>query len=96
MATIQKRKNKNGTTSYRVMIRQSDGFRPVTRHFPQGRKPKIGDKRKKRDAAKAIAMGHQTLQMLQRYTYMNAKITHRLSTAVHTRIFNSDRDNEKK
>lgn len=35
----------------------------------------------------ATAMGHQTLQMLQRYTHMNAKITHRLSSAVNERIF---------
>lgn len=34
----------------------------------------------------ATAMGHQTLQMLQRYTHMNATITRRLSTAVHKRI----------
>ena len=34
MATIQKRKNKNGTTSYRVMIRQSDGFPPAYKTFP--------------------------------------------------------------
>lgn len=34
----------------------------------------------------ATAMGHQTLQMLQRYTHMNATITHRLSTAVHQRL----------
>lgn len=34
----------------------------------------------------ATAMGHRTLQMLQRYTHMNAKITHRLSTAVYNRI----------
>lgn len=34
MATIQKRKNKNGTHSYRVMIRQSDGFPPGYKTFP--------------------------------------------------------------
>ena len=34
MATIQKRKNKNGTFSYRVMIRQSDGFPPASKTFP--------------------------------------------------------------
>lgn len=34
----------------------------------------------------ATAMGHQSLQMLQRYTHMNATITHRLSSAVHERI----------
>jgi integrase len=34
----------------------------------------------------ATATGHQTLQMLQRYTHMNAKITHKLSTAVQKRI----------
>lgn len=34
----------------------------------------------------ATAMGHQTLQMLQRYTHMNAAITTRLSTAVHDRL----------
>lgn len=38
----------------------------------------------------ATAMGHQTLQMLQRYTHMNAKITHRLSKAVHQRIVEGD------
>jgi len=34
----------------------------------------------------ATAMGHETLQMLQRYTHMNASITQRLSTAVHNRL----------
>lgn len=34
MATIQKRKQKNGTYSYRVMIRQSDGFPPAYKTFP--------------------------------------------------------------
>ena len=38
----------------------------------------------------ATAMGHQTLQMLQRYTHMNAKITQRLSVAVHQRIMEGD------
>jgi len=38
----------------------------------------------------ATAMGHQTLQMLQRYTHMNDSITHRLSTAVHTKIINTE------
>ena len=38
----------------------------------------------------ATAMGHQTLQMLQRYTHMNAKITHRLSSEVHQRIMEVD------
>ena len=33
MATIQKRKNKNGSFSYRVMIRQSDGFPPASKTF---------------------------------------------------------------
>lgn len=36
------------------------------------------------------AMGHQTLQMLQRYTHMNIPTTHRLSTAVHERIMEND------
>ena len=43
----------------------------------------------------AAAMGHQTLQMLQRYTHMNAKITHRLSTAVHERILETDHGQNK-
>ena len=34
MATIQKRKKKTGTFSYRVMIRQSDGFPPTYKTFP--------------------------------------------------------------
>jgi len=34
MATIQKRIKKNGTCSYRVMIRQSDGFPPTYKTFP--------------------------------------------------------------
>lgn len=34
MATIQKRKKKNGTYSYRVMIRQSDGLLPTYKTFP--------------------------------------------------------------
>lgn len=42
----------------------------------------------------AAAMGHQTLQMLQRYTHMNATITHRLSIEVHNRLLGK-RDEEK-
>jgi integrase len=38
----------------------------------------------------ATAMGHQTLQMLQRYTHMNATTTHRLSTAVHDKILENN------
>lgn len=34
MATIQKRKNKNGTHSFRVMVRQSDGYPPASKTFP--------------------------------------------------------------
>lgn len=34
MATIQKRKRKNGSYSYRVIIRNSDGYPPVTKTFP--------------------------------------------------------------
>ncbi len=34
MATIQKRKNKNGTFSYRVMIRPNDGLPPTSKTFP--------------------------------------------------------------
>ena len=34
MATIQKRKNKNGSTSYRVMIRPNDGLPPTYKTFP--------------------------------------------------------------
>ena len=34
MATIQKRKNKNGTTGYRVMIRTEDGLPPTYKTFP--------------------------------------------------------------
>jgi hypothetical protein len=34
MATIQKRKNKNGTTGYRVMIRTQDGFAADSKTFP--------------------------------------------------------------
>ena len=34
MATIQKRKKQNGTYSYRVMIRQSDGYPPTYKTFP--------------------------------------------------------------
>lgn len=33
MATIQKRINKDGTPSYRVMIRQIDGFPPASKTF---------------------------------------------------------------
>lgn len=38
----------------------------------------------------ATAMGHQTLQMLQRYTHMNAKVTHRLSSGVHQRLLGGE------
>ena len=34
MATIQKRKNKNGTHSYKVMIRIDDGLPPIYKTFP--------------------------------------------------------------
>ena len=34
MATIQKRKNKNGSTSYRVMIRPQDGLPTTYKTFP--------------------------------------------------------------
>ena len=34
MATIQKRKNKNGSLSYKVMIRPSDGLPPTYKTFP--------------------------------------------------------------
>ncbi|NBO24097.1 MAG: hypothetical protein EBU93_02530 [Chlamydiae bacterium] len=34
MATIQKRKNKNGTLSYKVMIRAQDGFPPAYNTLP--------------------------------------------------------------
>jgi len=34
MATIQKRKNKNGSTSYRVMIRPQDGLPATYKTFP--------------------------------------------------------------
>lgn len=43
----------------------------------------------------ATAMGHQTLQMLQRYTHMNATITRRLSKAVHERILEKDNGKDK-
>lgn len=42
----------------------------------------------------AAAMGHQTLQMLQRYTHMNATITHRLSTAVNKKLLEIDNGEE--
>jgi hypothetical protein len=34
MATIQKRKNKNGTYSYKVMIRHKDGLPPIYKTLP--------------------------------------------------------------
>lgn len=43
----------------------------------------------------ATAMGHQTLQMLQRYTHMNATITHRLSSAVHQKLLEHDDGKDK-
>ena len=42
MATIQKRKRKNGTYSYRVMIRQSDGYPPKSRTFPTKQEIALG------------------------------------------------------
>lgn len=42
----------------------------------------------------ATAMGHQTLQMLQRYTHMNGAITRKLSKAVHERILENDNGKE--
>lgn len=43
----------------------------------------------------ATAMGHQTLQMLQRYTHMNATTTHRLSSAVHNKILENNDGKDK-
>jgi integrase len=43
----------------------------------------------------ATAMGHQTLQMLQRYTHMNGAITHRLSIAVHQRLLEDKNGKDK-
>ncbi|MEN9343255.1 MAG: hypothetical protein RLZZ453_42 [Chlamydiota bacterium] len=40
MATIQKRKNKNGTTSYRVMIRPDDGLPIQYKTFPTNQEAK--------------------------------------------------------
>lgn len=34
MATIQKRKKKNGSVSYRVLIRHNDGLPPTSKTFP--------------------------------------------------------------
>ena len=42
MATIQKRKNKNRTISYRVMIRPSDGLPAMYKTFPTFEEAKDG------------------------------------------------------
>ena len=45
MATIQKRKKKDGTHSYRVMIRQSDGYPPACKTLPTLQEAKDWGKR---------------------------------------------------
>jgi hypothetical protein len=73
MATIQKRKNKNNTFSYRVMIRQSDGFPPSSKTFPS------------RQEAKEWAQQEEARRRQGRY-FPEAKAKHTLAELINRYI----------
>lgn len=74
MATIQKRPQKNGIIRYRFMIRQSDGFPPVSKTFPTKQEAKDWSKqeeaRRRQGYGPSDQMkGKQTLaDLIDRYT----------------------------
>ncbi len=62
MATIQKRKKKNGTFSYRVMIRQSDGFPPASKTFPTRQEAKDWAQQEEAKRCRGAYLPDQALQ----------------------------------
>ncbi len=74
MATIQKRPQKNGALRHRVMIRQSDGFPPVSKTFPTKQEAK--DWSKQEEARRRQGYGpsdqikdkHTLADLIDRYT----------------------------
>jgi integrase len=74
MATIQKRKNKNGTTSYRVMIRLDDGLPATYKTFPTFQEAKewsIQEEAKRRQGTyfpESVKKKHTVTQLIDRYS----------------------------
>jgi len=74
MATIQKRKNKNGTTSYRVMIRPGDGLPTQHKTFPTYQEAKdwsIQEEAKRRQGLyfpDKLKQKHTLSELIERYT----------------------------
>jgi hypothetical protein len=90
MATIQKRKKKNGTYSYRMMIRQSDGFPSAYKTFPTRQEAKDWAQQEEARRRQGLYFPEQTQQkytladLIDRYLTMilptkpkNAKDTER-------------------
>src|SRR5580700_5470286 len=73
MATIQKRKNKNGSTSYRVMIRPQDGLPATYKTFPAFQEAKdwsIQEEAKRRQGIyfpEQIRKKHSLTELIDRY-----------------------------
>ena len=73
MATIQKRKNKNGTTSYRVMIRPGDGLPTQYKTFPTREEAKdwaIQEEAKRRQGLyfpDKLKQKHTLAELIDRY-----------------------------
>ena len=64
MATIQKRKKKNGTYSCRFMIRQSDGFPAAYRTFPKRQEAGLSTARR----GKTTQGGYQCHKLTEKKT----------------------------
>ncbi len=90
MATIQKRKNGNGTTSYKVMIRPNDGLPPTYKTFPTLQEAKdwaLKEEAKRRQGLyfpEQAKKKHTLSELIDRYIELvlpskpkNAKDTHR-------------------
>ena len=90
MATIQKRPNKNGSISWRVMIRQSDGYPAAYKTFPTRQeavdwgKQEEADRRRGAYFPEQRKAGHKLEELVDRYITMvlpskpkNAKDTKR-------------------
>lgn len=99
MATIQKRKKKNGTYSYRVMIRQSDGFPPTYKTFPTREEAKDWAKQEEVRRRQGTYLSHKSIDrktledLIDRYMTIvlptkpkNAKDTQRQLTWWKTRL----------
>ena len=73
MATIQKRPNKNGTHSYRVMIRSADGLPPIYKTFPTRQEAKewaIQEEAKRRQGLyfpDKLKQKHTLAELIDRY-----------------------------